>query len=134
MERRLETWVPREKYREFSCGVRAVLNPRGEFPFELGWLEVYDALKILFENILRIRVEGRATSHLKMFVVKNIHKLKRLGGEAEKLRELSTHFTKVREVLGTAKNARDAEKRLKALAAEDGGEGKGLYRSVSTST
>ncbi len=118
LERRLETGVSREKYREFSSGVRAVLKPRGKFPFELGWLEAYDALKILFKTILGIRVEGRATSHLKMFAVKNIHKLKRLSGEAEKLRELNTHFVKLREVLGTAKNAKDAEKRLKALAAE----------------
>ena len=57
-------------------------------------------------------------NHLKMFVVKNAHKLKSLSEKAEKLRELNTHFAKLREVLGTAKNAKDAEKRLKVLAAE----------------
>ena len=131
MERRLETWVSKERYREFSSGVRTVLKPRGKFPFELGWLEVYDALKILFKTILEIRVEGRAMSHLKMFTVKNIHRLKSLSGEAEKLRELNTHFAKVREVLGTAKNAKDAEKRLKALAAETEGKARVISERIN---
>lgn len=82
LEGMLENWVSREKYREFSCGVRAVLKPRGKFHFELGWLEVYDALKILFKTILGIRMEGRAMTHLKMFAVKNTHKLKSSSGEA----------------------------------------------------
>jgi len=32
LERRLETGVSREKYREFSCGVRAVLKATEEVP------------------------------------------------------------------------------------------------------
>lgn len=40
----------------------------------------------------------------------------------EKLRELNTHFIKLQEILGTAKDAEDAESGLKALT--DKGEGK----------
>lgn len=98
--------------------MRAVLKPRGKFPFELGWLDVYDALKILFKTILEVGVEGRAMTHLKVFVVKSSHKLKGLGEKAEKLRELNTYFVKLREILGTARDAEDAERRLRALAAE----------------
>ncbi|MBS7252001.1 MAG: hypothetical protein KIH08_15620 [Candidatus Freyarchaeota archaeon] len=32
LERRLETGASREKYREFSSGVGAVLKPQGKFP------------------------------------------------------------------------------------------------------
>jgi len=131
LERKLETGVSREKYREFSSGVRAVLKPRGKFPFELGWLEVYDAIKTLFKTILGIRVEGRVMSHLKIFVVKNAQKLKSLSEKAEKLRELNTHFVKLRKVLGTAKNAEDAEKKLNALAAEMEGKAKVISERIN---
>lgn len=116
--RMLETYVSVERYREFSDGVRTILKARGKFPFDLGWLEVYDALKILFRSILEVSMKGRAMTHLKMFVARNIHRLKELGGNAEKLRELNASFVQVREVLGTAKNAKDAEEKLKKLAAE----------------
>jgi hypothetical protein len=43
------------------------------------------------------------------------NKLKNLSGKAEKLRELNAHFAKVREVLGTAKNAKDARRGLRRL-------------------
>ena len=59
-----------------------------------------------------------AVIHLKMFVVKNAHKLKSLSEKAEKLRELNTHFMKLREILGTAEDVKDTERRIKAPVAE----------------
>ncbi|MEM3564926.1 MAG: hypothetical protein QXR19_16985 [Candidatus Jordarchaeaceae archaeon] len=52
-------------------------------------------------------MESRAMTRLKVFVVKNSHKLKVLGEKAEKLREPNTHFVKLREILGTARGAED---------------------------